>query len=150
VFFLERGESYGDLIVDNDGLMSLGVGTRLRPVGSGTILAVSADVLTASGAFVDADAGHLGHCVVVGDRIEAPFRIVDGTRDDLVVESPVDLREFAAVGDSYQGVICVRSLTVTGGAVLTTEGDPVLLTGGTLDVSDGGLLITPWLKKEAR
>ena len=46
-----------------------------------------------------------------------------------------DPRAVASVGDAYRGALFLRSLTVTGGAAVTTLEDTVLLRGGVLSVT---------------
>jgi hypothetical protein len=107
----------------------------LRPVGAGTIDALAADSLTVSGDLVTQDTGHAGHWVILAEALETPFHIVKNTATKLTLAGVGDPRAVASVGDAYRGALFLRSLTVTGGAAVTTLEDTVLLRGGVLSVT---------------
>ena len=138
----------GDLVIDNDGRAHLGLRTVLRPVGEGTIDALSSKSLSVAGSLVTWDSGHTGHWVVLSGAIETPFLIVSNTETQLELVGDDDPRSVAGVGDRYRGALLLRSLMVTGGAAVTTGGDTVLLRGGGLSVSAGSQLEAPVVSLE--
>ena len=143
LFFQDQDQTYGDLVIDNGGRVQSFPRTRLRPVGSGTIQALAAQVLTGDRVFPTTDTRLEGQWVVLRGQTLSPFRIL--TNDVASLETdPLDgdLTGAASPGDSFQGAIVLDNLILRGAAGFDTRGDLVIIATGSV-ASSGATLIAP-------
>lgn len=143
VFWRAEETIHGDLIVDGGGRPRGGARTALRALGAGTVTGLTTRQLDGDVAFVASDTGYEGQWVVVAGDVGAAFRIVGNNEAVLFTDPRRNLRTVGAVGDSFQGALNLRSLTVTGGAHFDTRAGWIILNGGPLEVSGDSELETP-------
>jgi hypothetical protein len=95
VYLKGVGQSYGDLIVDNSGMVTFDGSTPLRAVGKGTITGLTATVLTDDNAnfpLPDMAAGRLGLIGLeldpnINDGDASTFTIIDNTATTITVDA---------------------------------------------------------------
>ncbi len=117
-------EAFGDLIIDNGG----GPGsTPLEAVGTGTVTGTGSILVDGTACPTFADSVRLFpadlslHAVIFDADAMNAYSILSNDSHGIVLFPDPALVPFAAVpGDAYQGVLRLDSLTVKGGAAVTT------------------------------
>jgi len=130
-------EAFGDLIVDTGG----GPGsTPLEAVGAGTVTGTGSIVVDGSTCPTFADSVRLfpgdlaGHAVFFDVDSEDAYPILSNDAHGFVLFPDPAVSPFsAAAGDAYQGVLRLDSLTVRGGAAVTTS-DVLAVPNGAITV----------------
>jgi hypothetical protein len=144
VLWRQALQAHGDLIVDNDGRAQIISRTPLRAVRGGTIRSLAPSALEGSIVFPVSDTGLRDQWVVVNGRTQTPFRIASNTASVLTTDpASGDMTAAGVPGNSFQGAIRLNNLTVTGSAFFITNGDLIIIVGGTVTVSGGGALTAP-------
>jgi hypothetical protein len=144
VYWKQGLQAHGDLIIDNAGRSQSVPRTRLRAVGSGVIQALAATSLEASVGFPLSDTRLEGQWVVVNGRDDSPFRIVTNTASALSTDPQSgSMTAAGAPGNPFQGAIRLNNLTVTRNGAFHTNGDLIIISGGTVTLTAGGTLTAP-------
>ncbi len=148
-------QTYGDLIIDNNGYYTYEGSTPLRSINSGTILNLTADTLgddlanfdlpnTTTGALglkgllIDPDPDLVDLTGTIYQPLPQTFEVIDNTLTTLTTKATDGDMTLAAIpNDNYIGITILDNLTVTGQAKVDT-GDDIYVVG-TLTVSGGTL-----------
>jgi hypothetical protein len=145
IFWKGSSQGYGDLIIDNANRIQSATRTQLRPVGSGTISALSpTSLVSAAAAFSTSDTKLEGQWVVVGNATLTPFLIVTNATTALTTDpASGNMTSAGGPGSTFQGAIVLDNLLVTRRGALTTRGDLIIIATGAVTISDGGSLTSP-------
>jgi hypothetical protein len=144
IFWKQTAQLFGDLVVDNANRTQSSPRTGLRPVGVGTISALTATTLTAPGPFPATDTGLQGQYVLLNGNTLRPFLIVSNT-GTVITTDPAsgDMRTAGGAGDAHSGAIVLDNLLVTRRGAFTTRGDFIIIATGAATTSENGSITAP-------
>ncbi len=132
-----------DLVIDAGGRVAEGFRARLRPVGTGTIVALGERTLEGSFAFPATDSGVADHAVIIADAEAQAIAIVSNDAASLTTAGGIDLRTLGSPGDAYTGAFAVDTLSIVGGAAFSSSGDVIVVDRGGLTVDAASDLDAP-------
>ncbi|MBI4584357.1 MAG: hypothetical protein HY717_10085 [Planctomycetes bacterium] len=144
IFLKRSDQTYGDLTINNQGQVQSIHRTVLRALGSGTAVSVTASTFNPGKALPATDVGLADQWVVMGGNTAKAYKILSNTAA-VVSTDPADgsLLEFGGPGKAYQGAILLNNLSVTNSAFFNTNNDLIIIVGGTVNISGGGLIFSP-------
>ena len=144
VFWKQTAQLFGDLVIDNANRTQSSPRTQLRPVGVGTISALTATTLQSPGPFPTSDTGLQGQYALINGNTLRPFLIVSNT-GTVITTDPAsgDMRTAGGTGDAHSGAIVLDNLLVTRRAAFTTRGDFIIIATGAATTSDNGSITAP-------
>ena len=147
IYLESTTQSNGDLIVDNNNIVTTAYSTPLRSIGVGAITALTSTVLADANARFPVPDSATGALGLIGleldpDKNDADstiFTIVDNTATTITIDSADgDLTTVAAVGDEYIGVYTFDNISVINKASVSTDDNIAVL--GVIKVSGGAAL----------
>ncbi|GAX60597.1 enoyl-CoA hydratase/carnithine racemase [Candidatus Scalindua japonica] len=149
IYLKSSVQAHGDLIVDNNNLVTTTDSTPLRSTGKGAITALSATVLTDANASFPVPDPVTGALGLIGleldpdtnDADTATFTIVDNTETTITIDiADGELTTVAAIGDTYIGEHYFDNLSVINGAKVETQDriifNSLFITGGELQAEN--------------